>query len=170
MPVFLFCAGIFLVVAGLYILVPVFFGPPTVPTRQERIRRALELARLQPDEVLYDLGAGDGRVLVIAAKEFGARAVGVEIGPVQCAISWGKALWNGISSKVRIEAKNFYRANLGNADVVFAYLTSSEAGRLQEKLKRELKEGARVVTVAFNFPDWEPDHFDREHLIFLYRK
>lgn len=170
MPVFLFCAGIFLVAAGLYILVPVFFGPPTVPTRQERIRRALELARLQPDEVLYDLGAGDGRVLVIAAKEFGARAVGVEIGPVQCAISWGKALWNGISSRVRIEAKNFYRANLDNADVVFAYLTSSEAGRLQEKLKRELKEGARVVTVAFNFPDWEPDHFDREHLIFLYRK
>jgi cyclopropane fatty-acyl-phospholipid synthase-like methyltransferase len=141
-----------------------------VPTRQERIRRALELAQLQPDEVLYDLGAGDGRVLVIAAKEFGAKAVGVEIGPVQCAISWIKTLWNGISSRVRIEAKNFYRANLDNADVVFAYLTSSEAGRLQEKLKRELKEGARVVTVAFNFPDWEPDHFDREHLIFLYRK
>jgi cyclopropane fatty-acyl-phospholipid synthase-like methyltransferase len=170
MLAFLFCAGIFLLMAAMYILVPPFFGPPTIPTRPERIRKALELAKLKPDEVLYDLGAGDGRVLVIAAKEFGARAVGIEIGPVQCAISWGRALWNGIKSKVRIEAKSFYRANLSKADVVFAYLTSDEAEHLQEKLKRELKEGARVVTVAFNFPNWEPVHFDRENLIFLYEK
>jgi cyclopropane fatty-acyl-phospholipid synthase-like methyltransferase len=170
MPAFLCFAGIFLLIAGLYILVPPFFGPPSVPTRHERIRKALQLANLQPGEVLYDLGAGDGRVLVIAVKEFGAQAVGVEIGPVQCAISWGKALWNGIGPKVRIEARNFYRADLGSADVVFAYLTSDEAGRLQEKLKKELKDGARVVTVAFNFPGWEPDVFDRENLIYLYRK
>jgi len=170
MHVFFICAGLFLLAAALYILVPVFFGPPSVPTRQERIRKALELANLKPDEVLYDLGAGDGRVLVIAAREFGAQAVGVEIGPVQCAVSWAKVLWNGISSRVRIEVKSFYRANLSNADVVFAYLTSDEAAPLQEKLKTELKEGARVVTVAFNFPNWEPAHFDREHFIFLYKK
>ena len=167
---FLFFAGLFLIIAILYILVPPFFGPPSVPTRHERIRKALQLADLQPDEVLYDLGAGDGRVLVIAAKEFGAQAVGVEIGPVQCAVSWGKALWNKISSKVRVEARNFYHADLSNADVVFAYLTSDQAGRLQEKLKRELKSGARVVTVAFNFPDWEHNSLDRENLIFLYKK
>ena len=167
---FLFFAGLFLIIAILYILVPPFFGPPSVPTRHERIRKALQLADLQPDEVLYDLGAGDGRVLVIAAKEFGAQAVGVEIGPVQCAVSWGKALWNKISSKVRVEARNFYHADLSNADVVFAYLTSDQAGRLQEKLKRELKSGARVVTVAFNFPDWEHASLDRENLIFLYKK
>lgn len=167
---FLFFAGLFLIIAILYILVPPFFGPPSVPTRHERIRKALQLADLQPDEVLYDLGAGDGRVLVIAAKEFGAQAVGVEIGPVQCAVSWGKALWNKISSKVRVEARNFYHADLSNADVVFAYLTSDQAGRLQEKLKSELKSGARVVTVAFNFPDWEHIRLDRENLIFLYKK
>lgn len=167
---FLFFAGLFLIIAILYILVPPFFGPPSVPTRHERIRKALQLADLQPDEVLYDLGAGDGRVLVIAAKEFGAQAVGVEIGPVQCAVSWGKALWNKISSKVRVEARIFYHADLSNADVVFAYLTSDQAGRLQEKLKRELKSGARVVTVAFNFPDWEHTSLDRENLIFLYKK
>ena len=91
MLAFLFLAGIFLLVATLYMLVPLFFGPPSAPTRHERIRMALQLANLQSDEVLYDLGAGDGRVLVIAAKEFSAQAVGVEIGPVQCAVSWGKS-------------------------------------------------------------------------------
>ena len=143
---FLIFAGVFLIIAALYILVPPFFGPPSVPTRHERIRKALRLANLQADEVLYDLGAGDGRVLVIAAREFGAQVVGVEIGPVQCAVSWGNAVWNRVSSKVKIEAGNFYRADVSNADVIFAYLTSDQAGRLQEKLKRELKSGARVVT------------------------
>jgi len=170
MPIFLIFAGIFLIIATLYILVPLFFGPPSVPTRPERIRKALQLANLQPDEVLYDLGAGDGRALVIAATEFGARAVGIEIGPVQYAMSWGKAVWNGLSSKVRVEVRNFYRADLSPADVVFAYLTSDEAAPLQDKLRTELKPGARVVTVAFNFPNWEPHFFDRENLIYLYRK
>ena len=170
MLVFLFFAGIFLFIAALYILVPPFFGPPSVPTRHDRIRKALQLAKLRPNEILYDLGAGDGRVLVIAAKEFGAQAVGVEIGPVQCAISWGNAFRNGIGSKVKVEMGNFYHTNLGRADVVFAYLTSDQAGRLQEKLKKELKKGARVVTISFNLPDWEPAYFDRENLIFLYEK
>ena len=170
MLVFLFFAVIFLLIAALYILVPPFFGPPSVPTRHDRIRKALQLAKLQPNEVLYDLGAGDGRVLVIAAKEFGAQAVGVEIGPVQCAISWGNAFRNGIGSKVKVEMANFYHTNLGRADVVFAYLTSDQAGRLQEKLKEELKKGARVVTISFNLPDWEPAYLDRENLIFLYEK
>ena len=170
MLAFLFCAGMFLLMAALYILVPPFFGPPSVPTRHERIRKALQLAELKPGEVLYDLGAGDGRVLTIAAKEFGAQAVGIEIGPVQCAISWGQALWNGVSSKVRIGAGNFYHANLSKADVVFAYLTSDQAGQLQEKLIKELKSGARVVTISFNLPNWEHYHLDRENLIFLYKK
>lgn len=168
MQPFLCFAAVFLIIAALYFLIPPFFGPPSVPTRHERIRKALQLARLQPDEILYDLGAGDGRVLVIAAKEFNARAVGIEIGPVQCAFSWGNTLWNRVSSKVKIEARNFYQADLSEADVVFAYLTSDQANRLQEKLKKELKSSARVVTISFNFPDWQHAHLDREELIFLY--
>ena len=170
MLVVLFLLGIILLTAMLYILVPIFFGPPSVPTRPERIRSALQLAELKPEEVLYDLGAGDGRVLVIAAREFGAQAVGIEIGPVQCAVNWGKAHWNRISSKVRVEMRNFYHADLSRADVVFAYLTSDQAGRLQEKLQKELKKGARVVTVSFNFPNWQHEKLDRENLIFLYKK
>jgi cyclopropane fatty-acyl-phospholipid synthase-like methyltransferase len=171
MQIFMAIALAFLIVIGLlWIIVPAMYGLPPVSTRRERIRRALELANLQSGETLYDLGSGHGQVLVIAAKEFRARAVGAEIGPVQCAISWVNALWNGVSSKVRVEAGNFYHANLSNADVIFAYLTSSQAERLQEKLKKELKKGARVVTVSFSFPGWEPTYVDRENLLFLYIK
>ncbi len=167
---FLYFAGIFLLFAALYILVPPFFGPPSVPTKYERIRKALKLARLHPGETLYDLGAGDGRVLVIAAKEFQAQAVGIEIGPVQCAVCFWNAARNRVRSMVRIKTANFFHTDISNADVIFAYLTSDQAGLLQEKFKKELKTGARVVTISFNLPDWEPAHLDREELIFLYEK
>lgn len=167
---FLFPAVIFLLFAALYILVPPFFGPPSVPTKHERIRKALKLARLQPGETIYDLGAGDGRVLVIAAKEFHAQAVGIEIGPAQCALSLWNAARNKVRSMVRIKIANFFYTDISNADVIFAYLTSDQAGLLQEKFKKELKAGARVVTISFNLPDWEPAYLDRENLIFLYEK
>ncbi len=163
-------ALIIIVVALLWVLVPAFYGLPPISSKEERIRRALELANPQAGETLYDLGSGHGRVLIMAAKEFGLNAVGIEAGPVQCFISRVNALRNGVSSKVCIEAGNFYSSNLKDADIVFAYLTSGYRNRLQEKLKRELKPGARVVTVSFDLPDWEVEIFDREQLIYLYKK
>lgn len=106
----------------------------------------------------------------MAAMEFGAQVVGIEAGPVQCVVGRLNAIWNGVNSQVRIETADFYRSNLSDADVVYAYLTSRYAARLQEKLNRELRKGTRVVTVSFNLPDWEPVIFDRENLIFLYVK
>ena len=163
-------ALIIIVVALLWVLIPAFYGLPPISSKEERIRRALELANPQAGETFYDLGSGHGRVLIMAAKEFGLNAVGVEAGPVQCAVSWVNALRNGVNSKVRIEAGDFYKSNLKDADIIFAYLTSSYGNRLQEKLKRELKPGARVVTVSFDLPDWDVEIFDREQLIYLYKK
>jgi precorrin-6B methylase 2 len=154
----------------LWVLVPALYGLPPISTRTERIRRALALAELQPGETLYDLGSGHGRVLVLACQEFGAQAVGVEAGPVQRVVSRVNAILNGVSSRVRIEGGNFYKADLSGADVVFAYLTSHYAVPLQQKLETELKSGTRVVTVSFDLPGWEPAFFDREHLVYLYRK
>lgn len=159
-----------IIVAMLWVLVPAFYGLPPVSSREERIRRALELANPQVGETLYDLGSGHGHVLVMAAKEFGLNAVGIEAGPVQCVISRVNAIRNSVSSKVRIEAGNFYKSNIRDADIVFAYLTSDHGNRLQEKLRNELKTGARVVTVSFNLPDWEVIFFDREQLIYVYKK
>lgn len=163
-------ASLILTIALLYVLVPAWYGLPPISTHPHRIRKALKLANLQPNETLYDLGCGHGQVLVIAAKEFGANAVGIEVGPVQCVISWGNCLRSGVRSKVRIEAGNFFKGNLKEADVVFAYLTSEFGERLEEKLLAELKTNARVVTVAFELPTWEPIVFEREGLIWVYKK
>jgi len=160
---------IFVLLAGLWLIVPALHGLPPISSSRGRIRRALKMADLKEGETLYDLGAGHGNVLVIAAKEFGANAVGIEIGPVECLIARWNAFYNGVSSKVRIEAGNFYKADLSRADVVYAYLTTGHAIRLQKRLESQLRAGARVVTVACNIPAWQPDVFDREDLIYLFR-
>ena len=165
----LYALSIVLLLTGLlWILVPALYGLPPVPTKLSRIRKALKLVNLQPEEVLYDLGSGDGRVLIIAAREFGAQAVGVEIGPIQRAVSWVKILRSGVRHKVRIEAGNFYKADLGAADVVFVYATSKEVKKLAAHLERQMKPGSRLVSISADFPEWEPSAFDERELIFVY--
>jgi len=164
---FIFLVLLFLVTL-LWILIPALYGLPPVPTRPERIRKALTLAKLQPNEVLYDLGAGDGRVLLVAAHDFGAKAVGIEIGPIQCALIWLRAVASGFGSKIQIRWENFYKANLSDADVVFVYATSKEVVKLAPHLERQLKRGARVVSISADFPEWEPQEFDNQKLIFVY--
>jgi hypothetical protein len=160
---------IFLLISVLWLIIPALYGVPWVPTREKRIRKALQLAKLQPGETLYDLGAGDGRVLLMAVKEFGAQAVGIEIGPVQCVLGWLRIFISGSRHKAQMRCGNFYRADVAEADVVFVYLTSAQTSRLQKKLTQELQPGARVVSIAADFPDWQPDFVDRERLIFVYK-
>jgi len=155
--------------ALVWVLVPAFYGLPSKPTRLGRIRKALGLVDLKQDEVLYDLGAGDGRVLVIAAKEFGAKAIGIEIGPVQCALIWLRILFNGLSGKAEIRWSNFYRTDLSDADVVFIYATSREVMKLAPYLEKKMKRGSRLVSISADFPAWEPSDFDEENLIFSYQ-
>jgi SAM-dependent methyltransferase len=158
-----------LALGGLWILVPAWYGLAWVPTRAARIRKALQLAGLSPGETLYDLGSGDGRVLIIAAREFGARAVGLEVGPLQAAVSLLRAALSGTGGRVRVRLADFYRAELGQADVVFIYATSRQALRLQASLAGRLRAGARLVSVSADFPGWLPSAYDHEDLIFLYR-
>ena len=166
---FLYVLSIVLLLIGvLWILVPAVYGLPPVPTKLSRVRKALELVNLRPEEVLYDLGSGDGRVLIIAAREFGAQAVGIEIGPVQRAVSRLNVLRNGVSPRVRIEAGNFYQSDLSAADVVFVYATSKEISKLASHLERQMKPGSRLVSISADFPEWEPSAFDERELIFVY--
>lgn len=153
----------------LWTLVPAMYGLPSRPTRPERVRAALKLAGLKADETLCDLGCGDGRVLVIAAKEFGAKAVGVEIGPAQRLVSWLAAVYNGVGDRVRVEAGNFYRSDVHEADVVFLYATSTEVAKLASHLAGQMKPGSRVVSISADFPEWEPNGFDEDKLIFVYQ-
>ena len=147
---------------------PALYGLPPVPTNRERIHHALELANLQPNETLYDLGAGDGRVLLIAARDFGAKAVGIEIGPIQCVLIWLRTTGSGFGNQIQIRWGNFYKANLKDADVVFVYATSKEVMKLAPRLDTQMKKGARLVSISADFPDWEPQEFDSHELIFVY--
>jgi hypothetical protein len=172
--VLLIAGLILLTILGLWILVPSLYGLPWVPTREKRIRKALELAKLQPGETLYDLGAGDGRVLLMAVREFEARAVGIEIGPIQCLLGWLRIWLNGHRprrgnrQKVQMRCGDFYKAGISDAGVVFVYATSSQTSRLLPLLEQRLCPGTRVVSIAADFQEWRPNLVDRESLIFVY--
>jgi len=169
--VILFFYGFFLFLFALgllWIIVPALYGLPSIPTKPDRIRKALKLANLKPDEVLYDLGAGDGRVLLITAREFDAKAVGVEIGPIQCALIWLRATASGLGNKIEIKWANYLKTDLSSADVVFIYATSKEVTRLASYLEKQMKQGSRLVSISADFSDWEPSGFDEQSLIFVY--
>jgi hypothetical protein len=159
---------LFFILALLWILIPAFYGLPSKPTHPDRIRTALKLVNLQAEEVLYDLGAGDGRVLLMAAKEFNAKAVGLEVGPVQCLLIWLRIALGGLKERVQIKRMNFYTADLGGADVVFIYATSQELMKLAPHLERSMKSSSRIVSISADFPEWEPSQFDDHDLIFTY--
>lgn len=159
-----------LLLYGAWIIVPILYGLPWVPTQKERIRKALEMAEIHPGDVVYDLGAGDGRVLLTAIKDFGAaRGVGIEISPAHCMLGRIRARLEGIRPKVQMRCENLFNAEIRDADVVFLYLNSGHVARLQSHLEEQLKPGARVVSIAFDFPDWQPSAFDKIRLIFVYR-
>jgi len=156
------------IIGLLWIFVPALYGLPPVPTNQNRIRKALQLANLQPNETIYDLGAGDGRVLLIAAREFHAKAVGIEIGPVQCALIWLRVVASGFGNHIQVKWGNYLKADLSQADVVFLYATSKEVLRVAAYLEKQMKPGSRLVSISADFPEWEPSTMDDRELIFVY--
>ena len=157
-----------IILSALWMIVPAFYGPPSVPTRTKRIRKALEFANLQPRETIYDLGAGDGRVLLIASAEFDANAVGVEVGPAQCLFIKLRALSSGYGGKIRVKWGNYFKVGMKDADVVFIYATSKETNKLAAHLKKQMKPGSRLVSISADFSEWEPSAMDDLELIFLY--
>ncbi len=157
-----------LVGSGLWMIIPQLYGLPRGSARPKQIRQALRLARVQPDETVYDLNAGEGRALVIAAREFQARAIGVEVEPLHSTIAWLAALFSGVVARVSLRRHSLFEVELLDADVVFLSLTPSLMSRLQPDLVRRLRPGARVVSLSLNFEGWEPTGIDIGHLVFLY--
>ena len=143
-------------------------GAPWLPTPPAKVRHMLELADVQPGEVVYDLGSGDGRMLVVAARRFGARAVGIEIDPLRLLVSRALVAVTGVRKQARVIWGSFFKANLSAADVVTCYLLAKTNAQIVGKLHDELRPGARVVSYIFPFPDWEVDFHDAGAGIFLY--
>ena len=126
------------------------------PTRHNIADAMLKLANVTPEDVVYDLGSGDGRIPIIAAQKYGARGVGIEINKDLVAIAWQIANEAEVANKVAFIVGDLFEADLSNATVVTAYLSTSIMKSLEPKL-RALKPGTRIVSHHFTMPQWEPD-------------
>ena len=124
-----------------------------IPTPKKIIRHMLLLAKLRRGEILYDLGAGDGRVLIEATREFGARCVGVEIDPDRIARLKERLAATKVEAEV-IQG-DLMQVDLQKANVITIYLSDSINAKLAPKLSRELRTGTRIVSLDYVLPDWK---------------
>jgi predicted RNA methylase len=155
------------------------FGPmenlgPAIPTPQIVVERMLEAGRVKPGDTVYDLGSGDGRIVITAAQKYGAKAVGVELRPDLCDKARDRIKELGLEDKVSIVQGSALRVDLSAADVVTMYFLTSSNERLRPNLEHWLKPGSRVVSNQFPIKGWkvsETVHVktgSMEHTIYVY--
>jgi tRNA A58 N-methylase Trm61 len=156
------------------------FIAPFVPSPNTVVEYMLKLADLKAGEVLFDMGSGDGRTVVMAAKTFGARGVGIELRDDLAKKAIGTIHENGLDDRVTIMNSDMFNVNLTSADVVYLYLTTSANEKIRPKLDSDLKKGARVVSHDYEIIGWRPEKAENfcenpqlgypSHTIYLYRK
>jgi SAM-dependent methyltransferase len=130
---------------------------PFVPTTERAVGEMLRLARVGKSDVVYDLGCGDGRIVITAAKKFGARGVGIDIDPERIAEARANARKAGVGHLVRFIEQDLFEADIREASVVTLFLLNHVNVKLKPKLLAELKPGTRVVSNTFDMGDWKPD-------------
>jgi 2-polyprenyl-3-methyl-5-hydroxy-6-metoxy-1,4-benzoquinol methylase len=130
---------------------------PYVQTPQEVVSAMLALAHVTSKDVVYDLGCGDGRIAITAARDYGAHAIGIDINPERVEESRVNASKAGVSGLVDFVQKDFFDADLSRATVVAMYLLPEVNTELLPKLMQSLKPGTRIVSHAFGFRDWKPE-------------
>jgi predicted RNA methylase len=143
-------------------------GAPWFPTRMQKVREMLSLVNIQPDEVVYDLGCGDGRFIVKVARKYGAQAVGIEINLLF--YLWCQFLITvlGLRKTVKVIYGNLFKQDLSSADIVICYLLQATNDRLEEKLIQELKSTARVISNSFMFHRLPIVNEDSDKGIYVY--
>ncbi len=156
------------------------FIAPFVATPLPVVKHMLTIADVKPGEIVYDLGCGDGRVVIMAAQDFGARAVGVEMREDLAKQATGKVSDNGLEDRVKIVQGDMFKVDLSQADVVTLYLTTSANDKVKPKLEAELKPGARVVSHDYEILGWRPAKIDNfcenpklgypSHTIYVYHR
>jgi SAM-dependent methyltransferase len=127
------------------------------PTADPVVTTMLTLAGVKKGDVVYDLGCGDGRIVIAAAKQFGARGVGIDIDPQRIAESIANAKKAGVTSLVQFREEDLFEAKIDDATVVTLFLWPSVNMKLRPKLLKELKPGTRVVSHSHDMGDWKPD-------------
>jgi tRNA A58 N-methylase Trm61 len=156
------------------------FIAPFVPSPSTVVEYMLKLAGLKSGEVLFDMGCGDGRTVIMAARTFGARGVGIELREDLAKKAMGQIHESGLDDRVTIVNDDMFNVNLTAADVVYLYLTTSANEKIKPKLERDLKKGTRVVSHDYEVVGWRPEKVENfcenpqlgypSHTIYLYRK
>jgi tRNA A58 N-methylase Trm61 len=154
------------------------FIAPFVPSPMIVVERMLQLADLRHGEVLFDMGAGDGRSVIMAAKQFGARGVGIELREDLAKKALSSIEESGLTDRVTIVNGSMFDVTLASADVIFLYLTTSANEKIKHKMEKELKKGCRVVSHDYEVIGWKPKKIDNfcenpklgypSHTIYLY--
>jgi len=139
-----------------------------VPTPKRIVRAMLQLASLRRGETLFDLGAGDGRVIIEAARRFGAHAIGVEVDPA--CVRRIKERLTATGANADLIEMDIFRVDLSTADVVAIYLSDTANAKLAPKLKAELRHGARIVSLDYRLPEWVPERELEVHASGINRK
>ncbi len=135
---------------------------PYVPTPMETVRKMLDLGRVDKKDVVYDLGCGDGRIVITAAKERGARGVGIDLNPRRIEEANANAKEAGVTDRVKFMVGDLFEANFSPATVVTLYLLPAVNLKLRPQLWRQLKPGTRVVSHSFDMgDDWPPEHTEQ---------
>jgi precorrin-6B methylase 2 len=145
-------------------------GAPWLPTPKQKVREMLELADVTHEDIVYDLGSGDGRIVIMAAKEFGAQSVGIEIDPIRLRWSRFRIKRNKVGHRAKVIRANFLKMNLEDATVITIYGGIKINEQIKEKLENDLKSGTRVVSYFFKLEGWIPAKTREESSLFLYIK
>lgn len=127
---------------------------PFVPTKQDVVKKMIKAANLKDGDTIYDLGCGDGRFLIEAAKEKRVTAIGIEASWIVTMLAKFRIWISG--QKVRLISGNFFKKNISDADVIFCYLFPGVMNKLKDKFISELKEGAKIISFSFPIKEWQP--------------
>ncbi len=130
---------------------------PYVPTTPELVEQMLKLGQVKSTDTVYDLGCGDGRIVIMAAQKFGAHGVGVDLNPERIREATENAKKAGVTNRVRFVNANLFDADIHNATLVTLYLLPDVNLKLRPKLLKDLKPGTRIVSHSFDMGDWKPE-------------
>lgn len=130
---------------------------PYVPTHESLVEEMLNMARVSGNDILYDLGSGDGRIVITAAKKFGTRGVGYDLDPERVSEARENARRAGVTDRVRFEQQDIFTAKFSDATVITMYLLPDVNMRLRPRLLSELKPGTRIVSHNYDMGDWKPE-------------